>query len=47
MWNFWIIYPLGAWLVILAAHAWAVYGNKPLSEGEIRHEIERQGGPRH
>ena len=47
VWNFWIIYPLGAWLVILAAHAWAVYGTKPPSEGEIRREMERQDGQRH
>ena len=42
VWNFWIIYPLGAWLLITAAHAWAVFGNKPISEGEIKREIERQ-----
>ncbi len=46
-WNFWIIYPLGAWLVIMAAHGWSVYGNKPPSEDVIRREIERQGDPRH
>jgi 2TM domain-containing protein len=45
VWNFWIVYPLGAWLLILAAHGWAVYGNKPISEAEIKHEIERQAGP--
>ena len=46
MWNFWIVYPLGAWLLIVAAHAWAVFGNKPISESEIKREIERQAGPR-
>jgi hypothetical protein len=46
VWNFWIIYPLGAWLLIEAAHAWAIFGNKPISEGEIKREIERQAGPR-
>ena len=46
VWNFWIVYPLGAWLLIVAAHAWAVFGNKPISEGEINREIERQGGMR-
>jgi TRAP-type mannitol/chloroaromatic compound transport system permease small subunit len=45
VWNFWIAYPIGAWLLILAAHAWFVYGNKPISEDEIKHEIERQRGP--
>ena len=41
VWNFWIVYPLGAWLLALAAHAWFVYGNKPISESEIKREIER------
>jgi hypothetical protein len=44
VWNFWIIYPLGAWLLITAAHAWYVYGSKPISEGEIKREMERQAG---
>jgi hypothetical protein len=46
VWNFWIVYPLGAWLLIVAAHAWVVFGNKPISESEIRREIERQSNPR-
>jgi hypothetical protein len=46
VWNFWIIYPLGAWLVIPAGHAWSVYSSKPVSESEIRREMERQGGQR-
>ena len=44
VWNLWIIYPLGAWLLITAAHAWYVYGSKPISEGEIKREMERQAG---
>jgi hypothetical protein len=44
VWNLWIVYPLGAWLLALAAHAWFVYGNKPISEGEIKREIERHAG---
>ena len=36
VWNFWIVYPIGAWLLILSAHAWFVYGHKPISESEIR-----------
>jgi 2TM domain len=46
VWNFWIVYPLGAWLLIVAAHAWAVFGNKPISESEIKREIERQANTR-
>jgi len=45
VWNFWIVYPLGAWILAVAAHAWFVYGNKPISESEIKREIERQPGP--
>lgn len=46
VWNFWIVYPLGAWLLIVAIHAWLVYGNKLVSEAEINREIERQHGSR-
>jgi 2TM domain len=47
VWNYWIVYPLGAWLLILGARAWMVYGHghKPISEAEIEKEIERQSGP--
>jgi hypothetical protein len=46
VWNYWIVYPLGAWVLLTAASAWFVYGHKPISEGEIKREIERQAGPR-
>ena len=42
VWNFWIIYPVSAWLFLTAGHAWLVYGNKPVSESEIKREIECQ-----
>jgi hypothetical protein len=42
VWNYWIVYPLGAWLLAVAAHTWAVFGNKPISESKIKREIERQ-----
>jgi hypothetical protein len=44
VWNFWIIYPLGAWILAVAAYAWFAYGHKPISESEIKREIERQAG---
>jgi hypothetical protein len=44
VWNLWIIYPFFTWLVYLAARAWVVFRRKPISESEIRREIERQGG---
>jgi len=46
VWNYWIIYPLVAWVLLTAADAWLVYGHKPISESEIKHEMERQAGPR-
>ena len=46
VWNYWIVYPLGAWALLTAASAWFVYGHKPISEREIKHEIERQAGSR-
>jgi 2TM domain len=45
-WNYWIVYPLGAWILILAARAWHVYGRKPVSESEIQREIDRMSGRR-
>lgn len=45
VWNFWIVYPIGGWAGLLAVHGWYVYMRKPISEGEIKREIERQAGP--
>jgi hypothetical protein len=47
VWNFWIIYPVAGLGLILAARAWFVYGNKPISESEIQREIDRQAGGSH
>lgn len=44
VWNLWIVYPVGAWILFTAAHAWRVFGDKPISEDEIQREIERQSG---
>jgi hypothetical protein len=46
-WNIWIIYPLIGYVLVVAAHAWSVYGHKPVSESEIKREIDRQAGPQH
>ena len=46
VWNYWIIYPAIAWVLITAADAWFVYGHKPVSESEIQREIDRQAGQR-
>jgi hypothetical protein len=41
VWNYWIIYPSIAWVLLTVADALLVYGRKPVSESEIRREIER------
>jgi len=46
VWNDWIIYPVIAWVLFLATDALLVFRNKPISETEIKREIERQAGPR-
>ena len=46
VWNYWIIYPAIAWLVLTAADAWHVFRHQPISEAEIKREIERQAGRR-
>ena len=45
VWNYWIIYPAIAWVLLTAGNAWRVFGHKPVSETEIKREIERQAGP--
>ena len=38
---FWPIWAIGGWGIGLAAHAWRVYGEKPISEAEIIEEMNR------
>lgn len=40
---FWPIWPIGGWAIGLAAHAFTVYGQKPISEEDIQAELRRQG----
>lgn len=46
VWNFWIIYPVIGIALILGGRARAVYGHRPISESEIKHELDRQKGTR-
>ena len=46
VWNYWIIYPAIAWVLATAADAWWVFGHKPITEDQIKHEIGRQAGQR-
>lgn len=41
-WNFWIIYPVIAWVLLTAVGAWRAYGRRPISEADVNREIERQ-----
>jgi hypothetical protein len=38
---FWPIFPIAGWGIGLAANAWDVYGRRPISESEIRQEMDR------
>jgi hypothetical protein len=46
VWNYWIIYPAIAWVLLTAGDAWWTFGRKPVSEAEIKHEMDRQAGQR-
>jgi hypothetical protein len=37
---FWPMFPMLAWGIGLVFHAWDVYWRKPISEEQIRHEME-------
>ncbi len=38
---FWPIWPLAGWGIGLALNAWSVYVQRPITEDEIRREMER------
>lgn len=42
---FWPIWPIAGWGVGVGAHAWRIYGQKPLSEAEISEEMNRVDNP--
>jgi protein-S-isoprenylcysteine O-methyltransferase Ste14 len=41
VWNIWIIYPLIGISIAVAIDAWNTIGRKPISESEIRREMDR------
>lgn len=43
MGYFWPIWPLAGWGIAVAIHGWVTYFQKPISEEEIRREMERGG----
>jgi len=40
---FWPIWPILGWGIGLAFNAWAAYFEKPITEQEVRREMERDG----
>ena len=38
---FWPIFPMLGWGIGVAANAWSVHGRRPISDDEIRREMER------
>ncbi|MCP4384556.1 MAG: 2TM domain-containing protein [Hyphomicrobiales bacterium] len=38
---FWPIWPIAGWGIALALHAWSAYFERPISEDDIRQEMER------
>ncbi len=40
---FWPVWVMGGWGIGLAMNAWAVYGEKPISEADIDKEMRRGG----
>jgi fatty acid desaturase len=38
---FWPIWPILGWGIAVAFHYWAVFRQKPISENDIRREMER------
>ncbi len=41
---FWPIWVIGGWGIGLAAHAWRIYGRRPISEADIIDEMQRLDG---
>lgn len=45
VWNDWIIYPIIGIGLVLAIDAWDTFLRKPITESEIRHEMDRLTDP--
>jgi hypothetical protein len=42
VWNYWIVFPIGAWILIMAGRTWSVYRHQGISESDIQREINRR-----
>ena len=38
---FWPVWPMAGWGVGIVLHAWTVYFQRPITEEDIQHEMER------
>lgn len=43
VWSTWVIYPAMAWALLTATISPGVHPHKPISEGQIEREMDRQG----
>jgi protein-S-isoprenylcysteine O-methyltransferase Ste14 len=41
VWNIWIIYPVLGLAALLGLEAWATFGRRPVTESEIKREIDK------
>ena len=41
---FWPIFPIVGWGIAVALNAWDVHGRKPISEDQVRREMDRLRG---
>ena len=46
VWNIWIIYPAIAWAFLTTAFGLDVYLRRPVTESQIKREMERQPRPK-
>lgn len=44
VWNLWIIYPVVVMAALLAIEAWNTYRKKPITEREVRRQMDRLKG---
>ena len=44
VWNLWIVYPVVVFGALLAIEAWTTYRRKPITEQEVRRQIDRLKG---
>ncbi len=44
VWNLWIVYPLVVFAALLAIEAWNTYRKKPITEREVRRQMDRLKG---